>query len=108
MKIERKYCDILDKLGWGVVISGDRARLYHSTSILGSFGFRVAISGDFADLIADYAIEFNPGTWVKTAIELLPEEYVADQIMALPKEAEEIQKLLLRLAIELIKASKTL
>ena len=107
MKIERKYCDILDKLGWGCVISGDKVRLYHSTSILGSFGFRVG-SGDFADLVADYAIEFDPGTWMQSVVELLPKEYVAEQIIALAKEADEIQKLLLRLAIELIKASKTL
>ena len=107
MEIERKYCDILDKLGWGYVISGDRVRLYHSTSILGSFGFRVG-SGDFADLVADYAIEFDPGTWVQSVVELLPKEYVSEQIMVLPKEAEEIQKLILRLAVELMKASKTL
>ena len=107
MKIERKYCDILDKLGWGVVISGDHVRLYHSTSILGSFGFRMG-GGNFADLVADYAIDFDPGTWVQSVIELLPKEHVAEHIMVLPKEAEEIQKLLLRLAIELMKASKTL
>lgn len=107
MKIERKYCDILDKLGWGVVISSDHARLYHSTSILGSFDFRVG-NGDFADLVADYAIEFNAGTWMQSVLELLPKEYVAGHIIALSKEAEEIQKLLLQLGIELLKASKTL
>ena len=107
MQIKEEYLEVLDKLGWGIVVSGNGARLYHATSVLGSFGFRVG-EGDLADLVSDYAIEFNQCTWAKTVLDLLPEEYVSEQLIKLGSEAEEVQMLLLRLGIALLKVSKTI
>lgn len=107
MKIDEKYLEVLDKLEWGIVASRSGARLYHTTSYLGSFGFTVG-EGDLADLVSDYAIEFNTCTWAKTVLDLLPAEYAGDKIIKLGREAEEVQMLLLSLGIALLKVSKTI
>lgn len=58
---------------------------------------------DFVDMLVSYAEAFNPNTWVSLTIK---SHSSTPDISAMLKNAKEIQMLLLRLAIKLVKISK--
>ena len=58
---------------------------------------------DFVDMLVSYAEAFNPNTWVSLTIR---SHSSTPDISAMLKNAQEIQMLLLRLAIKLVKISK--
>lgn len=58
---------------------------------------------DFVDMLVSYAEAFNPNTWVSLTIK---SHSSTPDISVMLKNAQEIQMLLLRLAIKLVKISK--
>lgn len=66
--------------------------------------FRVILNGeDFVDMLVSYAETFDPNTYVS----LIVKSHSSTQdISAMLRNAQEIQILLLRLAIKLVKISK--
>lgn len=58
---------------------------------------------DFVDMLVSYAEAFNPNTWVSLTIK---SHSSTPDISAMLKNAQEIQMLLLRLAIKLMKIRK--
>jgi len=64
----------------------------------------ISLNGeDFVDMLVSYAEAFNPNTWVSLTVK---SHSSTQDISAMLKNAQEIQMLLLRLAIKLVKISK--
>lgn len=100
-EIDEKYLDVLYSLGWGMFKTEIGVNLYRNTST-GTFLVKLA-KGDFVDVLADYALTFDPNTYVSLKIKNDSSER---DISAMLKNAKDIQMHLLRLAIKLIKISK--
>lgn len=100
-EIDKRYVAALDEFGFGMFRTKAGVNLYHSTS---TETFRVVLNGeDFVDMLVSYAETFDPNTYVS----LMVKSHSSTQdISAMLKNAQEIQMLLLRLAIKLVKISK--
>ena len=100
-EIDEKYIDVLDEFGFGMFRTKAGANLYHSTS---TGTFMVNLNGeDFVDMLVSYAETFDPNAYVSLKVK---SHSSTQDISAMLKNAQEIQMLLLRLAIELVKISK--
>lgn len=100
-EIDERYVATLDEFGFGMFQTKTGANLYHSTS---TGTFMVNFNGeDLVDMLVSYAETFDPNTYVSLTIK---SRSSTQDISAMLKNAQEIQTLLLRLAIKLVKISK--
>lgn len=100
-KIDERYIAALDEFGFGVFRTKAGANLFHSTS---TGTFMVNFNGeDLVDMLVSYAETFDPNTYVSLTVK---SHSSTQDISAMLKNAQEIQMLLLRLAIKLVKISK--
>lgn len=100
-KIDERYIAALDEFGFGMFRTEVGVNIYHTTS---TETFTISLNGeDFVDMLVSYAETFNPNTWVSLTVK---SRSSAQNISAMLKNAQEIQMLLLRLAIKLVKISK--
>ena len=100
-EIDERYVDALDEFGFGMFRTKAGVNLHHSTST-GTFMVKL-IGEDFVDMLVSYAETFDPNAYVS----LMVKSHSSTQdISAMLKNAQEIQMLLLRLAIKLVKISK--
>lgn len=100
-EIDERYIAALDAFGFGMFRTKVGANIYHTTS---TGTFMINLNGeDFVDMLVSYAEAFNPNTWVSLTIK---SHLSTPDISAMLKNAQEIQMLLLRLAIKLVKISK--
>lgn len=96
-----RYVAALDEFGFGMFRTKAGVNLYNSTS---TETFRVVLNGeDFVDMLVSYAETFDPNTYVSLKVKI---HSSTQDISAMLKNAQEIQILLLRLAIKLVKISK--
>lgn len=94
-EIDEKYIDVLEEFGFGMFRTKAGVNLYHSTS---TGTFMVNLNGeDFVDMLVSYAETFDPNAYVSLKVK---------SHSAMLKNVQEIQMLLLRLAIKLVKISK--
>lgn len=94
-EIDERYIAALDEFGFGMFRTTVGVNIYHATS---TGTFMIGLNGeDFVDMLVSYAETFNPNTWVSLTVK---------SCSAMLKNAQEIQMLLLRLAIKLVKISK--
>lgn len=100
-EIDERYIAALDEFGFGMFRTKAGVNLYNTAS---TGTFRVVLNGeDFVDMLVSYAETFDPNTYVS----LIVKSHSSTQdISAMLKNAQEIQILLLRLAIKLVKISK--
>lgn len=99
--IDERYIAALDEFGFGMFRTKAGANIYHTTS---TGTFMVNLNGeDFVDMLVSYAETFDPNTWVSWRVK---SHSSTQDISAMLKNAQEIQMLLLRLAIKLVKISK--
>ena len=100
-EIDERYIAALDEFGFGMFRTKAGAGIYHTTS---TGTFMIDLNGeDFVDMLVSYAETFDPNTWVWLTVK---SHSSTRDISALLKNAQEIQMLLLRLAIRLVKISK--
>lgn len=100
-EIDERYIAALDAFGFGMFRTKVGVNIYHTTS---TGTFMINLNGeDFVDMLVSYAESFNPNTWVSLTIK---SHSSTPDISAMLKNAQEIQMLLLRLAIKLVKISK--
>lgn len=100
-EIDERYIAALDEFGFGMFRTKAGAGIYHTTS---TGTFMINLNGeDFVDMLVSYAETFDPNTWVWLRVK---SHSSTQDISALLKNAQEIQMLLLRLAIKLVKISK--
>lgn len=100
-EIDEKYIQALDQFGFGIYRTKKGVNLYRSTS---TGTFLVNLNGeDFADMLIGYAETFEPNAYVSFQVK---SHSSTQDISAMMKNAQEIQMLLLRLAIKLVKISK--
>jgi hypothetical protein len=100
-EIDERYVAALDEFGFGMFRTKAGVNLYNSTS---TETFRVVLNGeDFVDMLVSYAETFDPNTYVSLKVKI---HSSTQDISAMLKNAQEIQILLLRLAIKLVKISK--
>ncbi len=100
-EIDKKYLDTLDRFGFGVFTSKRGYNLYHATS---TGDFLVNFNGDdFAEMLIGYAETFSPNTYVSLKVK---SHTSTQDISEMLKDANEIQILLLKAAIEFVKISK--
>jgi hypothetical protein len=100
-EIDEKYIDVLEEFGFGMFRTKAGVNLYHSTS---TGTFMVNLNGeDFVDMLVSYAETFDPNAYVSLKVK---SHSSTQDISAMLKNVQEIQMLLLRLAIKLVKISK--
>lgn len=100
-EIDERYIAALHEFGFGTFRTKAGTNLYRNTS---TGGFRVVLNGeDFVDTLVSYAETFDPNTYVSLIVK---SRSSMQDISAMLKNAQEIQILLLRLAIKLVKISK--
>ena len=100
-EIDERYIQTLDQFGFGMYRTKNGANLYHTTS---TGTFLVNLNGeDFVDMLIDYAETFDPNTYVSLQVKCHSSTRDISEMM---KNAKEIQMLLLRLAVKLVKISK--
>ena len=100
-EIDERYIAALDEFGFGMFRTKVGVNIYHTTS---TGTFMISLNGeDFVDMLVSYAEAFNPNTWVSLTVK---SHSSTQDISAMLKNAQEIQMLLLRLAIKLVKISK--
>lgn len=100
-EIDERYIAALDEFGFKMFRTKAGVNLYHNTS---TGIFMVNLNGeDFVDMLVSYAETFDPNTWVSLTVK---SHSSTQDISAMLKNAQEIQMLLLRLAIKLVKISK--
>lgn len=100
-EIDERYIATLDEFGFGMFRTKAGVNIYHTTS---TGTFMINLNGeDFVDMLVSYAETFDPNTWVSLTVK---SHSSTQDISALLKNAQEIQMLLLRLAIKLVKISK--
>lgn len=100
-EIDERYIAALDEFGFGMFRTKAGANIYHTTS---TGTFMINLNGeDFVDMLVSYAETFDPNTWVSLTVK---SHSSTQDISAMLKNAQEIQMLLLRLAIKLVKISK--
>lgn len=100
-EIGERYIAALDEFGFGMFRTKAGANIYHTTS---TGTFMINLNGeDFVDMLVSYAETFDPNTWVSLTVK---SHSSTQDISAMLKNAQEIQMLLLRLAIKLVKISK--
>lgn len=100
-EIDERYVAALDEFGFWMFRTKAGVNLLHSTS---TEPFRVVLNGkDFVDMLVSYAETFDPNTYVSLMVKCRSS---TQDISAMLKNAQEIQMLLLRLAIKLVKISK--
>lgn len=100
-EIDERYIAALDEFGFGMFRTTVGVNIYHATS---TGTFMIGLNGeDFVDMLVSYAETFNPNTWVSLTVKSCSS---MQDISAMLKNAQEIQMLLLRLAIKLVKISK--
>lgn len=100
-EIDERYIVALDELGFRIFRTKAGVNLYHNTS---TGIFMVNLNGeDFVDMLVSYAETFDPNAWVSLTVK---SHSSTQDISAMLKNAQEIQMLLLRLAIKLVKISK--
>ena len=100
-EIDERYIAALHEFGFGMFRTKAGTNLY---CIASTGTFRVVLNGkDFVDMLVSYAETFDPNTYVS----LIVKSHSSTQdISAMLRNAQEIQILLLRLAIKLVKISK--
>ena len=100
-EIDERYIAALDEFGFEMLRTKAGVNLYNTAS---TGTFRVVLNGeDFVDMLVSYAETFDPNTYVA----LIVKSHSSTQdISAMLKNAQEIQILLLQLAIKLVKISK--
>lgn len=100
-EIDERYIAALDEFGFGIFRTKAGVNIYHTTS---TGTFMINLNGeDFVDMLVSYAETFDPNTWVSLTVK---SHSSTQDISAMLKNAQEIQMLLLRLAIKLVKISK--
>ena len=100
-EIDERYIAALDEFGFGMFRTKAGVNIYHTTS---TGTFMINLNGeDFVDMLVSYAETFDPNTWVSLTVK---SHSSTQDISAMLKNAQEIQMLLLRLAIKLVKISK--
>ena len=100
-EIDERYIAALHEFGFGTFRTKAGTNLYRNTS---TGVFRVVLNGeDFVDTLVSYAETFDPNTYVSLIVK---SRSSMQDISAMLKNAQEIQILLLRLAIKLVKISK--
>lgn len=100
-EIDERYIAALDEFGFGMFRTKAGTNLYRNTS---TGTFRVVLNGeDFVDMLVSYAETFDPNAYVSLIVK---SRSSTQDISAMLKNAQEIQILLLRLAIKLVKISK--
>lgn len=100
-EIDDRYIAALDEFGFGMFRTKAGVNIYHTTS---TGTFMINLNGeDFVDMLVSYAETFDPNTWVSLTVK---SHSSTQDISAMLKNAQEIQMLLLRLAIKLVKISK--
>lgn len=100
-EIDERYIAALDEFGFGMFRTTVGVNIYHTTS---TGTFMIGLNGeDFVDMLVSYAETFNPNTWVSLTVK---SHSSTQDISEMLKNAQEIQMLLLRLAIKLVKISK--
>lgn len=100
-EIDERYIAALDEFGFGMFRTKAGANIYHTTS---TGTFMIHLNGeDFVDMLVSYAETFDPNTWVSLTVK---SHSSTQDVSAMLKNAQEIQMLLLRLAIKLVKISK--
>lgn len=100
-EIDERYIAALDEFGFGMFQTKAGVNIYHTTS---TGTFLINLNGeDFVDMLVSYAETFDPNTWVSLTVK---SHSSTQDISAMLKNAQEIQMLLLRLAIKLVKISK--
>ena len=100
-EIDERYIAALDEFGFGMFRTKAGANLYRNTS---TGTFMINLHGeDLVYMLASYAETFDPNTYVSLKVK---SHSSTQDISAVLKNAQEIQMLLLRLAIKLVKISK--
>lgn len=100
-EIDERYIAALHEFGFGMFRTKAGVNLYNTAS---TGTFRVVLNGeDFVDMLVSYAETFDPNTYVSLKVK---SHSSTQDISAMLKNAQEIQILLLRLAIKLVKISK--
>lgn len=100
-EIDERYIAALDEFGFEMLRTKSGVNLYNTAS---TGTFRVVLNGeDFVDMLASYAETFDPNTYVSSIVK---SHSSTQDISAMLKNAQEIQILLLQLAIKLVKISK--
>ena len=100
-EIDERYIAALHEFGFGTFRTKAGTNLYHNTS---TGTFMINLKGeDFVDMLVSYAETFDPNTQVSLTVK---SHSSTQDISAMLKNAQEIQMLLLRLAIKLVKISK--
>lgn len=100
-EIDERYIAALDEFGFGMFRTKAGVNIYHTTS---TGTFMINLKGeDFVDMLVSYAETFDPNTQVSLTVK---SHSSTQDISAMLKNAQEIQILLLRLAIKLVKISK--
>lgn len=100
-EIDERYIAALDEFGFGMFRTKAGVNIYHTTS---TGTFMINLKGeDFVDMLVSYAETFDPNTQVSLTVK---SHSSTQDISAMLKNAQEIQMLLLRLAIKLMKISK--
>ena len=100
-EIDERYITALDELGFGMFRTKAGANIYHTTS---TGTFTINLNGeDFVDTLVSYAETFDPNARVCLKVK---SHASTQDISAILRNNQEIQILLLRLAIKLVKISK--
>jgi hypothetical protein len=100
-EIDERYIAALDEFGFGMFRTKAGANLYRNTS---TGTFMINLNGeDLVYMLVSYAETFDPNTYVSLKVK---SHSSTQDISAVLKNAQEIQMLLLRLAIKLVKISK--
>ena len=96
-----RYITALDELGFEMFRTKAGVNICHTTS---TGSFMINLNGeDFVDMLVSYAETFDPNTYVSLKVK---SHSSTQDISAVLKNAQEIQILLLRLAIKLVKIRK--
>ena len=99
-EIDERYITALHDFGFGIFRTKAGVNLYNTSA--GTF--RVILNGeDFVDMLVSYAETFDPNAYVSFIVK---SHSSTQDISAMLRNAQEIQILLLRLAIKLMKISK--
>lgn len=100
-EIDERYIVALDEFSFRMFRTKAGVNLYHNTS---TGIFMVNLNGeDFVDMLVSYAETFDPNTYESLIVK---SHSSMQDISAMLRNAQEIQILLLRLAIKLVKISK--
>ena len=100
-EIDERYIAALDEFGFGMFRTKAGVNIYRTTS---TGTFMINLKGeDFVDMLVSYAETFDPNTQVFLTVK---SHSSMQDISAMLKNAQEIQMLLLRLAIKLVQICK--